>query len=79
MFVGATASETEPSAVLAICPIHGTVLLCDGSVQQGVYKTRPDQFSQRDGKLYFGSPDPVPTTPSRRGGRRGGAPNSINP
>lgn len=27
-------NETNPQAVLATCPIHGNVLLCDGSVQQ---------------------------------------------
>ncbi|HOC55731.1 MAG TPA: DUF4190 domain-containing protein [Verrucomicrobiota bacterium] len=31
---GTNVSEVNPSVVLAICPIHNNVLLCDGSVQQ---------------------------------------------
>jgi prepilin-type processing-associated H-X9-DG protein len=27
-------NETNTQAVLAVCPIHGNVLFCDGSVQQ---------------------------------------------
>ena len=32
----ANTSSTKPSAVLAICPIHGHVVMCDVSVQGGV-------------------------------------------
>jgi hypothetical protein len=76
-YVGGTASETEPTAVLAICPIHGTVLLCDGSVQMEAYKTHPEKFVQQDGKLYFGTPPTTQPTPRIRG-RRGG-PTQGNP
>jgi len=31
---GTNLNETNPQAVLAVCPIHGNVLFCDGSVQQ---------------------------------------------
>jgi hypothetical protein len=30
---GTNLSDTTPQAILAVCPIHGRVLLCDGSVQ----------------------------------------------
>jgi hypothetical protein len=31
---GTNISDSHPQQVLAVCPIHGTELLCDGSVQQ---------------------------------------------
>jgi prepilin-type processing-associated H-X9-DG protein len=33
LYSGTNVSETNPSQVLAICPIHNNVLMCDGSVQ----------------------------------------------
>jgi hypothetical protein len=35
---GTNIDESNPTQVLAICPIHGHILLCDGSVQQGKKK-----------------------------------------
>jgi hypothetical protein len=35
---GTNIDESNPTQVLAVCPIHGHVLLCDGSVQQGKKK-----------------------------------------
>jgi hypothetical protein len=32
---GTNVNETSPQEVLARCPVHGHVVLCDGSVQQG--------------------------------------------
>jgi hypothetical protein len=43
-------SDTDPERVLSRCPIHNTVGLCDGSVQQ-LAPTRA--LVQRDGKLYI--------------------------
>jgi hypothetical protein len=37
---GTNVNENNPQAVLAVCPIHGHVLRCDGSVQAG-RKRRP--------------------------------------
>lgn len=55
-YVGPGGTHQEAHRVLFICPIHGTVCLCDGSVQMGVLKTHPDWFVRRDGKLYFEPP-----------------------
>jgi hypothetical protein len=55
-YVGANATETEPMVILVTCPIHGHVLLCDGSVQGGVAKTHPERLVQREGKLYLDTP-----------------------
>ena len=33
VYSGTNVSETNPQEVLAVCPIHNNVLLCDGSVQ----------------------------------------------
>jgi hypothetical protein len=52
-YLGATASDKEPNRVMWICPIHGNVTLCDGSVQQQIYKTHPEQFSQQNGGIYL--------------------------
>jgi len=34
VYSGTNIVETNPQEILAICPIHNNVLLCDGSVQQ---------------------------------------------
>ena len=52
-FLGARASESEPTRVMFLCPVHGNVCLVDGSVQMGVGKTHPEWLVQRDGKLYY--------------------------
>jgi hypothetical protein len=44
--------ETEPMRVATRCPIHGTIGLCDGSVQQ-LNTNRTDLLYERDGKLYL--------------------------
>jgi hypothetical protein len=41
LHTGTNVDEDHPNTVLARCPIHGTVLLCDGSVQQRPSKTAP--------------------------------------
>jgi hypothetical protein len=33
VYSGTDINDTNPQAVLAVCPVHGTTLLCDGSVQ----------------------------------------------
>ncbi len=66
-YVGGTASETEPDAVLVTCPIHGNVLLADGSVQQGVAKSHPEWLVPRDGKLYLDMGRVPPPAPPARG------------
>lgn len=51
---GATnAWQTEPTRVMCRCPIHGNILLVDGSVQSSVGKDHPDWLVTKDGKLYF--------------------------
>lgn len=52
----ATNADRESTLVLSRCPHHGSVGLCDGSVQMGVGKTHPEGFKTRDGKLYFELP-----------------------
>jgi hypothetical protein len=52
-YLAPSAPETEPSRVMFRCPIHGSLGLCDGSVQMGVAKTHPEWLIQRDGKLYL--------------------------
>jgi hypothetical protein len=45
--------DEEPTRVLFLCPIHGNVCLCDGSVQSGVAKDHPEWLVRRDGKLFY--------------------------
>lgn len=52
-YLAPSAPFTEPQRVMLRCPIHGSVTLCDGSVQQGVAKNHPESLVQRDGKLYL--------------------------
>ena len=48
VYSGTNVVDTNPQEILAICPIHDNVLLCDGSVQQFT-KTRLAQFmAQRE-------------------------------
>jgi len=66
-YLAASGSDKEPTRVLSRCPIHGTIGLCDGSVQGGSVQNHPDWFVQRDGKLYFEPPaQPSRTTPARQ-------------
>ncbi len=41
LHTGTNVDENHPDTVLARCPIHGTVLLCDGSVQQMLLTNAP--------------------------------------
>lgn len=43
MRVGEEVSESNPDEILVRCPIHGNVLLCDGSVLSGAAVKRKDQ------------------------------------
>jgi hypothetical protein len=52
-FLNPPSSGSDPERVLTRCPIHGSVGLCDGSVQMGVAKDHPERLVQRDGKLYY--------------------------
>ncbi len=56
-YLAAGATDEEPQRVLFRCPIHGTVGLCDGSVQM-IGKSHPERLIQNDGKLYLDY-DPV--------------------
>jgi hypothetical protein len=58
-FLAPSSPETEPQRVMWRCPVHGHVGLVDGSVQSQVFKTRPEDFAQRDGKLYY---EPQPSS-----------------
>ena len=55
--------ETDPQRVMFRCPIHGSVGLCDGSVQM-IDANQRDRLVQRDGKLYFEQPSKAPSTPT---------------
>jgi hypothetical protein len=35
LHTGSSVSEAKPEQVMVVCPIHGNVLTCDGSVRQG--------------------------------------------
>ena len=52
-YLAANANGFEPTRVMFRCPVHGSVTLCDGSVQQVLAKDHPEWFVQRDGKLYL--------------------------
>jgi len=54
-FLAANAGDNDPERVLFRCPIHGSITLCDGSVQSEVAKKRPESLVMRDGKLYMTS------------------------
>jgi len=60
-YLAPSAPETEPSRVMFRCPVHGSIGLCDGSVQMKVAKTHPEWLIQRDGKLYM-EPPAAPAT-----------------
>jgi hypothetical protein len=62
-YLAPSASSIEPQRVAFKCPIHGSVTLCDGSVQRGAAKDHPDWLIQRDGKLYFEAPPPADAPP----------------
>lgn len=75
-------ADREPERVLARCPIHGNIGLCDGSVQMSVGKNHPDWLVEQDGKVYFvrqGSPDRSNGAPQTQPNTAvpAGAPNST--
>ncbi len=49
----ANGTNYQPEQVLFICPIHGNICLCDGSVQSEIAKKHPEFLVQREGKIYF--------------------------
>jgi hypothetical protein len=49
-------STDGPNRVMLRCVAHGSIALCDGSVQADVGKTHPEWVVNRDGKLYFEPP-----------------------
>jgi hypothetical protein len=51
-FPDQTQMGSEPERVLFRCPIHGSVGLCDGSVQS-IDPNHPERLVQRNGKLYY--------------------------
>ena len=55
-YLAPSAPLNEPNRIMFRCPIHGTIGLCDGSVQMEVAKNHPEQIIQQGGKLYFGQP-----------------------
>jgi hypothetical protein len=67
-YLAPSSPETEPQRVMWRCPVHGNVGLVDGSVQSEVFKTHPQDFVQRDGKLYY-EPSPAAPTFSPDGSR----------
>jgi hypothetical protein len=76
-YLAASGSPAEFARVLFRCPIHGTVLLCDGSVQT-LQKKDEERLVRRDGKLYLSAPPPPaaggqspaqPAQPSPRGAK----------
>jgi len=53
-FVAPSGSEIEPQRVMFICPVHGHITLCDGSVQSGLAKHHPERLKwQPDGSVYL--------------------------
>jgi hypothetical protein len=56
-YLAPNGSPADPTRVLARCPIHGNIGLCDGSVQQRVAKDHPEWLVQREGKLYLETSD----------------------
>jgi hypothetical protein len=54
--------ESEPNRVLMRCPIHGSVALCDGSVQQ-LDADQQRRLVRRDGKLFLENQAPVAPAP----------------
>lgn len=59
-FLAANAGDNDPERVLFRCPVHGSVTLCDGSVQSAVAKKRPESLVMRDGKQYMPSTRAIP-------------------
>ena len=70
-YLAPSAPDTDPLRVMSRCPIHGTIGLGDGSVQQELAKRHPERLVQRGGKLYLADPSepdkaapaPQPTNP----------------
>jgi hypothetical protein len=52
-YLASGGSVRDQTRVLFRCPIHGSIGLCDGSVQMRVAKEHPESLVERDGKLYW--------------------------
>jgi hypothetical protein len=63
-YLAPSAMDDEPTRVMFLCPIHGHVCLCDGSVQSAVAKDHPERLVQRDWKLFYQGDAPPPTNPA---------------
>lgn len=66
-FLAANGTGIEPERVLFRCPIHGSITLCDGSVQSEVAK-KPESLVMRDGKLYMSMTRAIPAEMAARYG-----------
>lgn len=51
-YCGKGFADGEDDRILAICPIHGHLLLGDGSIEQG-YTTQRPKVSRRDGGVWY--------------------------
>jgi hypothetical protein len=52
-YVGKGAKESQGNRVIAICPIHGSVLLADGSVVAARTPRQPVPVTRRDGGMWY--------------------------
>jgi hypothetical protein len=75
-------ADREPQRVSVLCPIHGHIGLCDGSVMSKVAKDHPDWLVERDRKVYYAPPNSpnggnVSPTSQPNAAAPAGAPNST--
>ncbi|MCB1128616.1 MAG: hypothetical protein KDM81_19120, partial [Verrucomicrobiae bacterium] len=64
-FLAANGTETEPQRVMFKCPIHNSVTLCDGSVQQLLPERAQRELVWQGGKLWlFSHGAGAPTQPA---------------
>jgi hypothetical protein len=77
-------SDDDPQRVIFRCPVHGSVTLCDASVQS-FDKPHPERFVERDGKLFY-EPNRTPAADSAKSAaeeafrrRYGLVPNPVPP
>lgn len=50
---GTNISESNPAEILAVCPIHGNLLLCDGSVKQATPTPPPGFWEELSDRLQY--------------------------
>ncbi len=53
-YLGKGITNGEPTRVVAICPVHGHLLMADGSVQQQFPRRPPIPVTRRDGGTWLG-------------------------